>query len=48
MDIVKVFGDNVKRYRQTLRISQESFCRETRSSPNIYLRNRMPSQKYIT
>ena len=25
MDIVKVFGDNVKRYRQTLGISQEAF-----------------------
>ena len=26
MDIVKVFGDNVKRYRQTLGISQEAFA----------------------
>ena len=26
MDIVKVFGTNVKRYRQTLGISQEAFA----------------------
>lgn len=26
MDIVKVFGDNVKRYRQALGISQEAFA----------------------
>ena len=26
MDIVKVFGNNVKRYRQTLGISQDAFA----------------------
>lgn len=26
MDIIKVFGDNVRRYRQTLGISQEAFA----------------------
>lgn len=26
MDIIKVFGDNVKKYRVTLGISQESFA----------------------
>ena len=30
MDIVKVFGTNVKRYRQTLGISQEAFAEKCR------------------
>lgn len=29
MDIIKVFGTNVKRYRQAMQISQESFAEKS-------------------
>lgn len=47
MDIVKVFGTNVKHYRQALGISQEAFAEKCRASQNIYQRNRVLSQKYF-
>lgn len=41
MDIVKVFGTNVKRYRQAFRDFPRNLCREVWASQNIYQCNRV-------
>ena len=38
MDIVRVFGSNLKKYRTAVGFSQEAFAEEVRLASNLYQR----------
>ena len=47
MDIIKVFGDNLKKYRTAMGISQEAFAEKVWHASHLYKRHRMLPSQYF-